>query len=754
MIKKVWVRRNLFTGFLVLLPLERLAPGGDHLIINAAATRAAETTQYRPSRVQLDSIARQVTISRDEYGVPHVSAPTDAAAVFGFAYAQAEDNFWRVEENFILALGRGAEAHGEKFLDGDRLNRALGIPTLALAEYQRLPANLKELCDAYANGLNYFLATHSLVRPRLLRRIEPYYSLAFIRYNYYQNGFARDDAMQGATLRAAAIGSTRRDTVLWSRKDVDGLSSNVGSNGWVVGPLRSATGHPLLFINPHLGFFGSGQVYEGHLRSEQGWNFTGYTRLGFPFPYVGHNAALAWVSTDNAADLVDVYAETFDDPRRPLAYRYGNGYRLATKRTDSIRVVTPQGMQLRTFTTIDTHHGPVIGERDGKLLAIRMARFTDDGWLGEWYEMTRAKSVAELRQAMSPLKMLFGNVMAADTAGNIYYLYNGAVPRRDPRFDWTRAVDGADPRTEWKGFHSINELPQLLNPQSGWMQNCNTSPFWLTSAGNPDSSRFPSYMVRDGTNPRGARSRQILAAGGRANGRFSFEEWKRLAFDTRVGMADSLLSGMTSGAQESATARARPDIREALDTLTKWDHRADTLSVATTLFVLWREQLRSLERAGAPGINEPARVADALTTVIDNLVAKTGSWRVRWGAVNRLRRVDESQAEALDNARPSVAVPGVNGAEGTIFTFYTQAGSGMARYGVAGGTYVSVVELAPKIRALAVHTFGSSGHPESSHFFDQALLYARGEFRNAWFDPVDVLRHARAVYHPGEPLNR
>src|SRR5688572_6720536 len=302
----------------------------------------------------LARLARTVTIYRDTYGVPHVFGRTDESTVFGFAYAQAEDNFWRVEENFIHALGRASELYGEKSLDEDRLNDALEIPRLAQEEYARLDQHMRLLCDAFAAGFNFYISRHPEARPRLLTRIEPWYTLAFIRYNYYQNGFARDRSLRQTQLQTAEIHD-------------DDLTAHTGSNGWAIGPSKSATGHAMLFINPHLPFFGPGQVYEGHVHSDEGWNFTGYTRFGSPLPYVGHNENLGWVSTDNAADLEDVYAETFDDPARPLAYRYGAGHRLATERVENIRVKTAKGFEVKSFKMIKTHHGPVLGKREGKL---------------------------------------------------------------------------------------------------------------------------------------------------------------------------------------------------------------------------------------------------------------------------------------------------------------------------------------------------------------------------------------------------
>lgn len=675
-----------------------------------------------------EELARAVTIYRDTYGVPHVFGRTDASTIFGFAYAQAEDNFWRVEENFIHALGRASELYGEKSLDEDRLNRALEIPRLAREEYSRLDAHMRSLCDAFAAGFNFYLARHPEVRPRLLTKIEPWYTLAFIRYNYYQNGFARDPSIRRAPLQTAELGTD--------------LRLHTGSNGWVVGPTKSATGHTLLFINPHLPFFGSGQVYEGHLHSDEGWNFTGYTRFGFPLPYVGHNENGGWVSTDNAADLTDVYIETFDDPARPLAYKYGRGYRLATERVEEIQVKTSTGIETRRFTMRKTHHGPIVAARDGKPLALKMAKLEADGWLREWYDMTKAQSLAALKKAMTPLNMLFGNVMYADRQGNTWYLYNAAVPRRDPRFDWTRPVDGSDPATEWRGFHTLDELPQLTNPRTGWMQNCNTTPFLLTSEGNPDPKRFPKYMVQEGDNPRGAISREILSG----KDKFTFEDWQRLAFDTRVMNAGKRLPGLLAALKQAPINSAR--LREVYEELARWDRQSSNESVAMTLFSLWHERI---SREGNPDSAPAERQIAALNAVISDLERNFDTWKLAWGDLVRLQRIDESKGEGFNDSRASLPVRGVNGNDGAVFTFYATPVPGQKRrYGVAGGSYISVVEFGPRVRAVSVHTFGASGDPKSRHYEDQAELYARGEFKPAWFTLDEIRANLEAAYHPGE----
>jgi len=345
---------------------------------------------------------------------------------------------------------------------------------------------------------------------------------------------------------------------------------------------------------------------------------------------------------------------------------------------------------------------------------------------------------------LRPLNMLFGNVMYADRAGNTYYLYNGAVPRRDPRFDWTRPVDGSDPATEWRGYHTIEELPQMTNPRTGWMQNCNTTPFLLTSEGNPKETDYPKYMVQEGDNPRGRLARRILAA----TPAWTFEEFARTAFDTQVIRADELLPEMLKELNEELIKMKGPAavrLGAARELLSTWNHRATTDSVAMTIFSAWRDRISSTRAQTAA-----ARLA-ALNEVLDSLEQRFGTWQVAWGATNRLQRLDESKREEFADARPSLPIAGTNGSDGAIFTFYAAGAAGQKRrYGRAGATYVSVVEFAPTVRALSIHTFGASGNPKSRHYMDQGELYARGEFKPAWLTLREIRAHLEAAYHPGD----
>jgi len=278
------------------------------------------------------------------------------------------------------------------------------------------------------------------------------------------------------------------------------------------------------------------------------------------------------------------------------------------------------------------------------------------------------------------------------------------------------------------------------------MQNCNTTPFLLTSTGNPDSKKFPSYMVQEGDNLRGEVSRIILSK----NGKFTFDEWERAASDTRVLAADKhlppMLESLKKGISEETTSNAAPipQLRLAYDELSKWDRRAATGSVATTLFFLWGDRM---EKSNAK--DDKAKTA-AFAEVLKQLESDFGTWRVAWGEINRLQRPDESKDEKFQDGRPSIGVPGVSGGGGSVFTFYSTEEKGQKkRYGVAGGTYVSIVEFAPKVRAKSVHVFGASGHPDSRHYMDQSELYARGKFKPAWLAFEDIKANLESSYQPG-----
>lgn len=693
------------------------------LLAVCALPLAAASTAGTP-----EQLARSVTIYRDNYGVPHVYGPTDASCVFGYAYAQAEDNFWQIEDSYLRSLGRASEVYGESTLNDDLIIRSLEITKLAKAEYEREPANIRALADAFADGLNYYLARHPEVKPRLVAHFEPWHMYAFNRYAlYYLFLFGQSGIKNGGI-----------------QEVVHREESPVGSNMWAIAPSRSATGHAMLFINPHQPFFGAGQWYEGHVHSDEGWDLSGASFFGSGFPTIGHNQFLGWSHTVNNPDVLDVYEETFDSASDPLAYRYDGGYRKATEWKETIAVKTDSGIVKRVYTLRKTHHGPIVGRNKGKQLAIRFARIEEGGMIDEWYEMGKAKNFAEFKKAMTRTAIPMFNAVYADREGNIFYVYNGAIPRRSEQYDWLKPVDGSVKDTEWNGFLRFDELPQVENPKEGFVQNCNSTPFLTVLESNPDPAKYPKYVVGPG-DPDTARariSRRILWN----KDKFTFDEWARAAFDTYVIEAETKIPQIVAaweGLKKADPARAAR-LQRPVISLREWDHISSVQSKPMTLFTLWlwktvREQQ-----------------SDTLATLeasIDELQKSFGTWEVAWGELNRVQRRHTSGGEAFRDDAVSYPVAGAPGDVGIVFNFYARPEKDQKRrYGVAGHSFVSVVEFGPEVKARSILVFGENADPKSPHYLDQTKLYANQQFKPAYFSLADIKAHTERTYHPGDRL--
>jgi acyl-homoserine lactone acylase PvdQ len=506
---------------------------------------------------------------------------------------------------------------------------------------------------------------------------------------------------------------------------------------------------------------------EMHVRSREGWNFSGTMYPGAPFPTAGFNDRLGWAYTVNEADIADLYRLTFDHPSDPLLYRYGTGYRKAREWTTTLGVKVGERVEQRTVTLRASHYGPVIArEDDVHYLAARVPKLYEGSRMVQALAQTKARTFAEWYRAASMLQLQTFNTMYADADGNIFYLYNGTVPRRGPSADWTRPVDGADPRFEWNGFHPIEELPQVLNPRSGYLQNCNSTPFLTTDDDNPSRLDFPPYMVEDQhDDKRRAKMSRLLL---RQATDLTFETWQSLAYDTTLYWP---LTEIPRYARHlDALAASHPDLHARVlpyfRHLQAWDFRASLESTQATLAVEWYEQLYG--RGYPVETLEPEYVVDvparfsALVAAADRLHALYGNWKVPYGDVHRVQRhalATDRGAVPFDDRKDSLPIAGVAGPLGVAFTVYstppTDDPHRKLQYGTTGASYMAVVEFGKaKVKAASYLHYGQSHDPASPHFFDQAKLLSEQRFKPAWLDWTEVLANTERAYKPGAPAAR
>ena len=689
--------------------------------------------------------AARVTITRDDHGIAHVHGKTDADAVFGSAYAQAEDDFNRVEMNYVTALGRTAETEGEGAIWTDLRRRLFVDPEALKADYAKSPAWLQTLMVAWADGLNFYLSTHPTVTPKVIRRFEPWMALSFT-----EGSIGGDDERVGLNALAAFYGSA---TPVEADEDTIARGKDpTGSNGIAIAPMDTVDGHALLLINPHTSFFFRSELA---MTSDEGLDVYGASTWGQFFIYQGFNAHAGWMHTSTGVDNVDEFGETIVHRGAKLVYRYGKDERPVTTQTITIRYRAADGtLKSRDFTTYATHHGPIVRAVGGNWIAVAMMNRPIEALEQSWLR-TKAVDYAGFMKVAELKANSSNNTLFADDKGEIAFLLPQFMPRRDDRFDYTGVVDGSNPDTDWKGLHDLGELPRAVNPNSGWVMNTNNAPWSAAGPDSPRQSDFPRYMDVAGQNYRGVHAiRQLLFRHD-----LSLEKLRDVAFDPFLPAFDDLIPPLVAawdGLDAADPLKAKT--KDQIAVLRGWDRRWAADSVATTLAVLWGDELwgqYAKLRVGRKGFayilsRSPQEKLAALASVSDRLTADFGSWRTPWGQVNRFQRITDDIAPTFDDKGPSIPVPFTAGRWGSLAAFAAQRYPGTAKYyGTSGNSFVAIVEFGPRLRAVAVTAGGESGHPGDPHFDDQAERYASGALREVYFHPDQLAGHVERVYHPG-----
>ena len=710
-----------------------------------AAIAGVAAAQDEAGRLKAEAAA--VTITRDDWGIAHVKGHTDADAVFGMIYAQAEDDFPRVEANYLTSLGRTAEAEGEGKIWQDLRQRLFIDPQDLKAQYAAGPAWLKALMDAWADGLNYYLATHPKVSPRVIRHFEPWMALSFsegsIGGDIERVDLPDLESFYGHEPQRRA----RIDTA---------FKEPTGSNGIAIAPANTVDGHALLLINPHTSFFFRSEL---QMSSDEGLNVYGAATWGQFFIYQGFNAHAGWMHTSTGVDNVDRFAETIVHKDGRPFYRYGGALRPVTVSPVTLSYRTAGGaLAQRTFTVYRTHHGPVIATAGDRWISMALMN-TPTTALEQSFLRTKQTDYAAYLKVAGLKANSSNNTLFADDKGQIAYLHPQFVPRRDDRFDYTRPVDGADPATDWKGLHDLSELPSVVDPKVGWVFNTNN---WPYSAAGPDSPRreaFPKYMDTAGENARGLHALRLLT------GRHDFTPFALMtsAYDSYLPAFALMIPALGEAWDQLAAGDPlKAKLADQVAFLRAWDDHWAVNSAETSLAVFWGEALwaKASQDPDAEGVpvyehlahrTTAAQKLAALAEASDRLTADFGGWKTPWGEINRFQRITDDIHPAFTDGGPSIPVPFTSSQWGSLASFGAQRYPGTKRYyGTKGNSFVAVVEFGPRVKAVAVTAGGESGDPASKHFDDEATRYAQGSLREVYFYPDQLARHTERTYRPGE----
>jgi acyl-homoserine-lactone acylase len=715
-----------------------------------------------PSPVEIERWERQaqdITIIRDRWGIAHVYGRTDADAVFGMEYAQAEDDFNRVEMNYIVALGRLAEVDGESAIWHDLRAKLYADPDSLKAAYAASPDALKKLTDAFADGLNYYLHTHPEVKPRVITRFEPWMALSFtegsiggdierISLNQLAEFYGGEQATppsQSPLLEQAALSP-------------DGPAPEPrGSNGIAIAPKNTLNGHSLLYINPHTSFYFRSEL---QMTSDEGLNAYGAVTWGQFFIYQGFNERAGWMHTSSGVDNIDWFLETPVNRGGRYHYRYGGDELPMATRAITVPYRTADGMAERAFTAYFTRRGPIVGRQGEQWLSVSFM-WQPVNALTQSYMRTKAQNLTDYLKVMELHTNASNNTLFADAEGNVAYLHSNYIPRRDTTFDWTRPVDGSDPATDYRGVLSLDETPNVINPDVGWVYNANN---WPWSAAGPDSPRredYPAY-VETGRweTPRGYHALELLPD----RHDFTTASLTELGYDSHLpGLASMVPALVKAHDALSASSPQKAALAKPIDVLRGWDYRWGVNSVATSLAVFWGEDVlrrvapaaRDADLSGedyiAKGAAADGVLLDALSAAVERLEGDFGTWHVPWGHINRFQRISPEIGPNFDDDQPSIPVPFTSARWGSLASFGARPYPNTKKwYGTSGNSFIAVVEFGDSVRARAVTAGGESGDPASPHFNDQAAAYAMGALRDVYFYRPDVEAHMERSYRPGQ----
>jgi acyl-homoserine-lactone acylase len=707
--------------------------------VSAAGAATGESARWRQH-------AEHVHITRDNWGIAHIYGKSDADAVFGMIYAQAEDDFNRIERNYLNGLGWLAQAEGESAIYSDLRERLFIDAGTLQRQYTFSPAWLKTLMIAWSDGLNYYLSKHSTVAPKVIHHFEPWMALSFTE------GSIGGDI---ETVDLAKLEKFYGQPTPPSKNSEQSVPEENpgGSNGFAIAPSRSASGHAMLWINPHTSYYFRSEL---QVVSEQGLNVYGAVTWGQFFVYQGFNSHNGWMHTSYGGDAIDEYAEDLVKKPDGLYYKYGAGLRKLKVTQITIPFKQADGVGKRTFTIYHSHHGPIIRAENGKWIAVKLLQDPIRA-LSQSYLRTKTRDYASFRKTQDMRTDTSNNTVYADANGTIAYFHGNFIPKRDTAFDFTHPVDGSNPATEWQGPHAIEDTITLLNPSNGWLFNSNNWPFSAAGDQSPKRENYPVYMWIRGENPRGLHAVEML----RDIHNVTLDSLIAAGYDGHLTAFDVLLPPLFLGYDALPAADPhRAALAEAIAALRSWNRRTSADSVPTAIAIFWGQEMVERKGAAARDADEPvydylvdkltdAERIEALSAALEKLQRDFGRWQTPWGEINRFQRLTDDIVQPFDDAKPSLPVGFAPSQWGALASFDSSKPRKTKKiYGSTGNSFIAAVDFGPTIHAKALMSGGESGDPSSPHFTDQALMFSQGRFRDVLFYPEDVRAHAERSYQP------
>jgi len=712
---------------------------------------SCKTSESNTDVAQWKAQASNVEIIRDDFGVPHIYGKSDADAVFGLIYAQCEDDFPRVERNYVWAIGRLAEVEGEEQIYSDLRARLFMTKEEAIANYNNSPAWLKKLCDAWADGINYYLHSHPEVKPMLLTKFEPWMPM------YFSEGSIGGDIERVSTTRIKAFYES--DMSLALNEEGHSLvldpyeDEPKGSNGIAISGDLTESGDAMLLINPHTSFYFRGEV---HVVSEEGLNAYGAVTWGQFFVYQGFNEKTGWMHTSTYTDVIDEFKETIKEEDGKMTYQYGEEWRPVEKSEVTLKYKEGTVMKEKTFPMYHTHHGPITHKIGDQWTATALM-WEPVKALEQSYIRSKQDGLEGFDKMMDIKTNSSNNTVYADADGNIAYYHGNFIPRRDVSYDYTKPVDGSNPDTDWDGLHPVDEAIVVTNPKNGWIQNCNSTPFTSAAEYSPKREDYPRYMSIDRENHRGVHAIRLLT--GRSG--YTLDNLIELAHDPTLPGFEKLIPGLVKAIDKSKAAN--PDMKVAADILRAWDFKTSKTSEAMTLAHKYGEAVNTAARKTVPNLTPMQKLdyygtdapmkerVELFAGVLQQLKADFGTWKMPWGDINRFQRINGDIDMTFDDNQPSLPVGLASGRWGALAAYGMRGTHDVKKiYGTRGNSFVAAVEFGDKVKAKTILAGGQSGDPNSPHFYDQAQRYTDMQFKDVAFYREDVEKRAKEKYVPGE----